>query len=75
MSIPNLRALRDWCNKRFALTTDIENVAKSMIIGDTQYYLDNQHDKWGINTDPARGEKTFIPFPEDEGSSESGEGP
>ncbi|MCI9463365.1 MAG: hypothetical protein HFI48_05690 [Lachnospiraceae bacterium] len=76
MSIPNLRALRDWCNGRFARTHDIEEMAKSMIINGTQYYLDKNNDKWGVNTDPARGADTFVPFPDDGGSNPgSGGGP
>lgn len=61
MSIPNLRAIRDWCREKFK---EIEN---SLIINGDRVYLDCQNGKYGVNTDPERGADTFTPFKSDEG--------
>ncbi len=56
MSIPNLRAIRDWCKEK------ITGVEKSLVINGVQLYLDYQNGAYGINTDPERGPDTFTPF-------------
>lgn len=85
MAAPNLRAIRDWVNKKIGVidtsisntnknvtrvTSDVESVQESVKIDGRQVYLDVRDGVYGFNTQPERGADTFTPFKS--GSSEGG---